>query len=67
LLVLLMEQLKIGIIDLPSVVKKKVATAATSVSSIEAFPTAGLVLQLEVPTAATASIPDWKVGRVVEL
>jgi hypothetical protein len=34
------------------VVKKKVATAATSVSSTESFPTAGLALQLEVPTAA---------------
>jgi hypothetical protein len=39
-----MEQLKVGINDLPSVVKKKVAAAATSVSSMEAFPTTGLAL-----------------------
>jgi hypothetical protein len=38
--------------------KKKVA--ATSVSSTEAFPMAGLALQLEVPTV-TASIPGLKV------
>jgi hypothetical protein len=41
------------------VVKKKVVLA--SVSSTEAFPTVGLSLQLEVPTMAVTSIPDWKV------
>jgi hypothetical protein len=44
------------------VVKKNVAMAAVSVSSMEAFPMAGLALQLEVPTMA-ASIPVWKVGE----
>jgi hypothetical protein len=39
-----MEQLNVGTNDLPSVAKKKVAVAATSVSSTEAFPTAGLAL-----------------------
>jgi hypothetical protein len=39
--------------------KKKVV--ATSVSSTEAFPVAGLALQVEVPTAV-ASIPSPKVG-----
>jgi hypothetical protein len=43
---------------LPSMEKKKVAV--TSVSSTEAFPMAGLALQLEVPTV-TASIPGLKV------
>jgi hypothetical protein len=52
-----MEQLKVGTNDLPSMVKKKVVAAAASVSSIEAFHTAGLTLQLEVTTAAVASIP----------
>jgi hypothetical protein len=42
------------------VAKKKVI--ATSVSSMEVFPTAGLALQLEVPTAV-AIIPDPKVGE----
>jgi hypothetical protein len=51
-----MEQLKVGMNDLPSVVKKNVAAAAASMSSTEAFPTAGLALQLEVPMAATTSI-----------
>jgi hypothetical protein len=51
-----MEQLKVGTNDLPSVVKKKVAAAATSVSYTEAFPTMGLALQLEVPMVAAASI-----------
>jgi hypothetical protein len=37
--------------DLPSVVKKNVATAVVSVSSTEALPTAGVALQLEVPMA----------------
>jgi hypothetical protein len=41
-------------------VKKKVA--AVSISSMEAFPTAGLTLQLEVPTVA-ASIPGPKLGE----
>jgi hypothetical protein len=44
---------------LPLVVKKNVIAA--SVSSMEAFSTMGLTLQLEVPTP-TASIPDPKVG-----
>jgi hypothetical protein len=61
LLVLRMEQLKVGINDLSSVVKKKVT--AVSGSYTEAFPMAGLALQLEVPTVAAASIPDRKVGR----
>jgi hypothetical protein len=47
------------------VTKKKVVVTAASVSSMEAFPTVGLVHQLEVPTAAVASIPDRKVGRSV--
>jgi hypothetical protein len=58
-----MEQLKVGTNDLPSVVKKKVIAATASVSSMEAFPTAGLALQLEVPTVAAASIPGQKVGE----
>jgi hypothetical protein len=37
-----MEQLKVGKNDLPSAVKKKIAMAI--VSSMEAFPTAGLAL-----------------------
>jgi hypothetical protein len=45
------------------VVKKKVGVAVASVSSTEAFPTAGLALQLEVPTVVAASIPDRKVGQ----
>jgi hypothetical protein len=57
-----MEQLKVGTNDLPSVVKKKVTMAAVSLSSTEAFPTAGLTLQLEVPTAVS-SIPGQKVGE----
>ncbi len=57
-----MEQLKVGTNDLPSVAKKNVAAAMASVSSTEAFPRAGLALQLEVPTAA-ASIPGRKVGE----
>jgi hypothetical protein len=48
-----MEQLKVGTNNLRSMVKKKVA--ATSVSSMKAFPR--LALQLEVPTAVAASIP----------
>jgi hypothetical protein len=51
-----MKKLKVGTNDIPSVVKKKVTAAAMSVSSTEAFPTARLALQLEVPTAAAASI-----------
>jgi hypothetical protein len=42
------------------VAKKKVDVA--SVLSIEAIPTAGLALQLEVPMA-TASIPGPKMGE----
>jgi hypothetical protein len=45
------------------VVKKKVAAAVVLVSSMETFPTAGLALQLEVPTMAAASIPGRKVGE----
>jgi hypothetical protein len=56
-----MEQLKVGTNDLPLVVKKKVTTAAVLVSSTKAFPTAGLALQLEVPTVVTASIRGRKV------
>jgi hypothetical protein len=44
------------------VVKKKVDAARVLVSSTEAFPMAGLALQLEVPMAA-ANIPDPKVGK----
>jgi hypothetical protein len=58
-----MEQLKVGTNDLPSVPKRKVAAATTSVSSTEAFLTVGLALQLEVPTTAAASIHCWKVGE----
>jgi hypothetical protein len=43
--------------------KKKVAAVAASVSSMEAFPMAGLALQLEVPIAVAASIPNRKGGR----
>jgi hypothetical protein len=39
-----MEQLKVGTNDIPSVAKKKVAAAAASVPSTEAFPIAGLAL-----------------------
>jgi hypothetical protein len=56
-----MEQLKVGTNDLSSVVKKKVPTAAASVSSTKAFPTAGLALQPEVPIVVVASIPSRKV------
>jgi hypothetical protein len=55
--------LKVGTNDLSSVAKKKVVVATASVSSMEAFPTAGLALQLEVPTTVAASIPGWKVGE----
>jgi hypothetical protein len=58
-----MEQLKVGTNDLPSVVKKKVAVATASVSSTKGFLTAGLDLQLEVPTAVAASIRGRKVGE----
>jgi hypothetical protein len=57
-----MEQLKVSTNDLSSVVKKKVAVAAASLSSTEAFPTAGFALQLEVPTVAATNIPGQKVG-----
>jgi hypothetical protein len=58
-----MEQLKVGINDLQSVVKKKVVVAAASVLSMEAFLMVGLALQLEMPTAAAASVPGRKVGE----
>jgi hypothetical protein len=45
------------------VVKMKVAATVASVSSTEAFPTLGLALQLEVPTAAATGIPCQKVGE----
>jgi hypothetical protein len=48
-----MEQLKVGTNDLPLMAKKKVAAAAASVSSTEAFPTTGLTLQLE-------GCPQWR-------
>jgi hypothetical protein len=44
LLILQIEQLKVGTNGLPSVAKKKVVAAAASVSSTEAFPTVGLAL-----------------------
>jgi energy-converting hydrogenase Eha subunit A len=56
-----MEQLNVGTNELPSVAKKKVI--AVSWSSTEAFPTAGLALQLVVPTAAATSIPGRKMGE----
>jgi hypothetical protein len=56
-----MEQLKVDTNDLPSVEKKKVDMATASVTSMEAFPMAGLALQLEVPMAVVASIPSRKV------
>jgi hypothetical protein len=45
------------------VVKEKVATATTLVSSTEAIPKTGLALQLEVLTTAAVSIHGWKVGE----
>jgi hypothetical protein len=56
-----MRQLKVGTNDLPSMAKKKVVVATASVSSTEAFPMMELALQLDVPTAVAASIPDQKV------
>jgi hypothetical protein len=44
-------------------VKKNVVVAAVSMSSMEAFPTAGLALQLEVPTVTATSIHSRKVGE----
>jgi hypothetical protein len=58
-----MEQLKVGTNDLLSLAKKNIAAAAASVLSTEAFPMAGLALQLEVPTASAASIRSQKVGE----
>jgi hypothetical protein len=58
-----MEQLKVGTNDLPTMVNKKVAAVAASMSSTEAFTTVGLALQLEVPTAAAAIIRGRKVGE----
>jgi hypothetical protein len=58
-----MEQLKVDTNDLPLVVKKKVTMVAASMSSTEAFPMARLALQLEVSTAAAASIRGWNVGE----
>jgi hypothetical protein len=54
-----MEQLKVDTNNLPTVAKKVIAAA----SSTEAFPTAGLALQLEVPTVAAANICGRKVGE----
>jgi hypothetical protein len=47
------------------VIKKELttATAAGSMSTTEAFPTAELALKLEVPTTVAASIPSQKVGE----
>jgi hypothetical protein len=45
------------------VAKKKFTAVVASVSSTEAFPTAGLALELEVPTVMTTSIPGQKVGE----
>jgi hypothetical protein len=45
------------------VAKKKVAVTMASVSSTEAFPTTGLALELDVPTAVMASISGWKMGE----
>jgi hypothetical protein len=42
-----MEQLKVDTNDLPSVEKKNVDMATASVTSMEAFPMAGLALQLD--------------------
>jgi hypothetical protein len=61
MLVLRMEQLKVDTNDLPSAAKMYVTVAAASVSYMQAFPMAGLALQLEVPTAAAASIRGRKV------
>jgi hypothetical protein len=55
--------LKVGTNDLPPVAKKKVVAVVTLGSSTEAFPTVGLTLQLEVPMATVASIPDQNVGE----
>jgi hypothetical protein len=63
LLILQIEQLKVGTNDLPSVAKKKVIAATASVSSTEAFPTMGLALQLEVHMVGAANIPGQKVGE----
>jgi hypothetical protein len=61
-----MEQLKVGTNDLSYVAKKKVIVAVALVSSMEAFPTMGLALELEVPTTMMANIPGQK-GGVLEL
>jgi hypothetical protein len=53
--------LNVGTNVLP-VVKKKVAAAVVSVSSMKAFPRTGLALQLEEPTVA-ASIYGPNVGE----
>jgi hypothetical protein len=58
-----MEQLKVGTNELPLVPKKKVIMAKASVSSTEAFPMAGLALQLVVPTLVAASILAKRWGR----
>jgi hypothetical protein len=63
-----MEQLKVCTNDLPSVAKKEATVIAALVLSTEAFPTAGLIHHLEVPTTAVTSIPGRKVGGgVLEL
>jgi hypothetical protein len=58
-----MEHLNVGTNDLSSVAKKNVIAAVASVSNTKAFPTVGLVLQLEVPTVVVASIHSRKVGE----
>jgi hypothetical protein len=57
-----MEQLKVGTNDLSYVAKKKVVAAVASVSSMEAFLTMGLALELEVPTTMMTNIHGQKVG-----
>jgi hypothetical protein len=58
-----MEQLKVGMNDLPSVAKKNVVAAAASMLSTEAFPMVGFAIQLEVPMVVAASIRSQKVGE----
>jgi pseudouridine-5'-phosphate glycosidase len=63
LLVLRIEQLKVGTNDLQLVVKKKVTVATMLMSTMKAFPRVGLALLLEVSMVTTASIPGRKVGE----
>jgi hypothetical protein len=63
LLILRIEQLKVGTNDLQLVAKKKVTVATMLMSSMKAFPMVGLALLLEVPMVTAASIPGQKVGE----